>query len=144
MLFWNSTIPSMKKLLLVFDCSFIANSILPNFCNGSSAHCTRRSFSYSRFNESDQSFLVRYSSNETGFEIERKLGPNGTYAKVTQVGVNLHSYSNVGLTTGSPYFFRVRAVNSTNTSAYSNESGALTLPKPPTGLLASVIFKLSD
>jgi hypothetical protein len=61
------------------------------------------------------------STNEDGFQIERKIGAGGSYAQIASVGVNINSYLNTGLVSGTTYCYRVRAVNSSTTSSYSND-----------------------
>ncbi|OGL47348.1 MAG: hypothetical protein A2W05_00950 [Candidatus Schekmanbacteria bacterium RBG_16_38_10] len=75
------------------------------------------------------------SNNETGFKIERKTGVDGTYAQIATVGIDVTTYSDIGLTRGTNYYFRVRAYNSFGDSAYSNEPSATTLAVPePTAI----------
>jgi hypothetical protein len=57
------------------------------------------------------------STNESNFEIERKTGTSGTYARVTLVGANSNSYVDTNVTRGVTYCYRVRAVNTTGASA---------------------------
>ena len=66
------------------------------------------------------------SSNETGFYIERKTGATGTYAQIDSVSAGVTSYSSTGLTSGTTYYYRVRAYNSSGNSGYSNEVNATT------------------
>ncbi|MGH7494416.1 MAG: fibronectin type III domain-containing protein, partial [bacterium] len=85
------------------------------------------------------------TTNESGFKIERKTGVAGTYAEIATVGVNVTSYSNTGLTTGTQYFYRIRAHNATNVSAYSNEANATTFsgqPTTPDSLSATAVSNL--
>ncbi len=80
------------------------------------------------------------SNNETGFNIYRKTGSGGTYARISQVGAGVTSYANAGLVSATTYFYRVRAVNSAGSSAYSNEASATTSvirPASPTNLTFS-------
>ncbi|MDQ3704589.1 MAG: Ig-like domain-containing protein, partial [Chloroflexota bacterium] len=80
------------------------------------------------------------STNETGFRVERKLGAGGTYAEVASVGANVTTYNDTGLSTGTQYYYRVRAYNGSGNSAYSNEANATTVgtaPAAPTGLTAT-------
>src|SRR5439155_21189679 len=79
------------------------------------------------------------ATNETGFIVERS--PDGTTGW-TQVGTpaqNATSFSNTGLTTGTQYFYRVRATNAVGDSANSNVANATTLsvPAAPTNLVAT-------
>jgi titin len=72
------------------------------------------------------------SGNEDGFKIERKTSTVGsTYAEVGMVGANTSTFSDTGLTALTTYFYRIRAFNLNNKSAYSNEANAKTLPNPP-------------
>lgn len=71
-----------------------------------------------------------HTATESGFKIERKTGAAGTYAEIVTVGANVMAYSNTGLAAGTQYFYRVRAYNATNVSAYSNEDEATTLGPP--------------
>jgi hypothetical protein len=64
------------------------------------------------------------STNESGFQIERKVGAGGSYAQIASVGVNINSYLNTGLVSGTTYCYRVRAANSSEVSGYSNEACA--------------------
>jgi Fibronectin type III domain len=69
-----------------------------------------------------------HASNETGFKIERCQGNLCTnFVEVAQVGVNVTTFSNTGLTRNTRYRYRVRAFNAVGNSAYSNIAGAKTL-----------------
>ena len=68
---------------------------------------------------------VDYASNETGFAIERSKS-GGTYAEIARVGINVVSYVNSSLSSGTTYSYRVRAYNSAGYSAYSNAASATT------------------
>jgi transcriptional regulator CtsR len=70
------------------------------------------------------------SSDETGFEIERKTG-SGSYSQIATVGANVASYSDTYLSAGTTYYYRVRAYNAAGNSDYSNEALATTLSPPP-------------
>jgi len=67
------------------------------------------------------------SSDETGFKIERKTGSGGIYSQIATVGANVITiYSDTGLTSGTTYYYRVRAYNAAGDSVYSNEAYATT------------------
>jgi hypothetical protein len=67
------------------------------------------------------------SNNETGFKIERCQGNGCTnFLQIAQVGPNVISYSNTGLSHNTRYRYRVRAFNLGGNSAYSNIDGAKT------------------
>lgn len=56
---------------------------------------------------------------------------------------NVTSFAVTGLSGGSRYTFRVRAVNSAGSSANSSDQVALTIPDTPTGLVSSLITATS-
>ena len=61
------------------------------------------------------------SNNEDGFRIERCLNNNcSNFAQIAQVGANVTSFSNTGLSGNKTYRYRVRAFNASGNSAYSN------------------------
>ncbi len=66
------------------------------------------------------------SNNETGFKIERKTGANGVYGEISNVGANVTTYVDVGLSSETTYYYRVRAYNASGDSLYSNEASATT------------------
>ncbi|MDN5203083.1 DUF1593 domain-containing protein [Fulvivirgaceae bacterium BMA10] len=67
---------------------------------------------------------VDESSAETGFEIERSVGDNSSFILLTTTAANATSYNDTGLTNGTTYYYRVRAVDASSQSAYSNETNA--------------------
>ena len=74
------------------------------------------------------------SSDETGFRIERCTGAGCTnFAQVAEVGSNVTTFANTGLTKNTTYTYRVRAFNAGGNSAYSNVAAAKTLNKLPRG-----------
>jgi hypothetical protein len=80
------------------------------------------------------------SANESGFKIERLSG--GTYVQIAAVGTNVTAYSDMGLSPGTTYYYRVRAYNGTGDSGYSPAAGATTPnppPAAPSGLSATKI-----
>ena len=62
----------------------------------------------------------------TRISIERKIGSGGTYAEVARIA-NALSYMDTNLLAGTNYYYRVRAINLTTWSPYSNETNATTL-----------------
>ena len=74
------------------------------------------------------------SNGEDGFEIERAPdngGTPGTWAQIGTVSNNVTTYSDLGLNSSTPYWYRVRAFNSQADSDYSNPAVVTTLPLPP-------------
>lgn len=66
------------------------------------------------------------ASNETGFKIERKTGPTGTYAQIGTTTFGTTTYQDSGLTASTTYFYRVRATNLAGDSTYSPETSVTT------------------
>ena len=72
------------------------------------------------------------SHNETGFILQRRQGDSGDWVQVETTAANLTSYSDAGLSPGTPYRYRVQALNHKETSAFSNEAVATTEGFAPT------------
>jgi hypothetical protein len=70
------------------------------------------------------------STDEDSFDIQRKTG-SGSFATIATVDANVTGYSDTGLTPDTTYTYRVRAVNGSLTSGWSNENSATTLPPEP-------------
>ncbi|MGV3616988.1 MAG: fibronectin type III domain-containing protein [Fimbriimonas sp.] len=66
------------------------------------------------------------SISESGFDIQRRLTSSSTWANVGSAAKNATAWSDSGLTASTGYTYRVRAVNSTGSSAWSNEASATT------------------
>lgn len=77
---------------------------------------------------------VDNSGNETGFKIERKTGPSGTWSQISTVGAGITTFSSTGLTAGTQYYYRIRAYNAAGDSGYSNERYGITYPSAPSSL----------
>lgn len=65
------------------------------------------------------------SSNETGFEISRSTTAKGTYIAVATVPANIISYTNSGLVKGRRYYYKIRAVNTAGSSAWSTSTNTV-------------------
>ena len=74
---------------------------------------------------------VDNSNNESNFVVARSSVSGGPYTDIMTLGANLTGWSNPGLTPGTPYYYVIRATNSSGSSPYSNEAGTMTLPLPP-------------
>lgn len=70
------------------------------------------------------------SSTEDGFNIERSSNGSNWSALIT-VAANTSSYNNGGLSPDSTWYYRVRAYEATDTSAWSNTANATTDDIPP-------------
>ncbi|WP_169513403.1 fibronectin type III domain-containing protein [Flexithrix dorotheae] len=67
------------------------------------------------------------SDNETGFEIWKSNTLNGNYNMVATVGVDVTSFTDSLLETGSAHYYKVRAINAIGESDFSNISEGRTL-----------------
>jgi hypothetical protein len=67
---------------------------------------------------------VDNSTNETSFELSRSLTLNGSYTNIATLPSNTTTYTNTGLTLGKKYYYKVRSVNSTGNSSWSNTASA--------------------
>jgi hypothetical protein len=72
------------------------------------------------------------NSNESGFKIERSATGAAPWSQIETVGANVTTYTNSGLTCGTPYYYRVRAYTGSNNSGYSNVTTANTASCTPT------------
>jgi hypothetical protein len=75
--------------------------------------------------------------NETTFNVERKTGL-GSYAEIGQMSANKSAFRDETVAPGTPYTYRIRAVNGGQFSDYSGEANITTPAKPatPAGLAA--------
>src|SRR6185295_11261331 len=71
------------------------------------------------------------ANNEDGFHIERSTD-NLNFSELNSTALNIVSYSDVGLTAGSTYYYRVRAYNVVGNSGYTNTVVASTQGATPT------------
>jgi len=89
----------------------------------------------------DQSLQISWTDScsfEIGYRIERNDGSG--YMLVAEIGTDLTTYTDEGLTYGQSYIYRVKAFTSYNESDYSNESNAIVMIIPaPTNLTATII-----
>ncbi len=71
------------------------------------------------------------SGNEKRFEIQRSGDGGATFTPLAEAAANVKSYTDEGLAPESTRTYRVRAVNDSGSSAFSNTVSARTLPAPP-------------
>jgi hypothetical protein len=80
------------------------------------------------------------SDNEQGFKVERKTGAGGTYAQVATVYAGVTTYQDTGLTSGTTYYYRIRAYNAGGDSTYATETSVTTAGLPaPSNLAAAAV-----
>ena len=80
------------------------------------------------------------ATDEDGYKIEKKTGSGGSFGQIAKVTANTTSYTNIFLTPGTEYSYRVRAYRGPDHSAYATSSPVTTpaLPGTPTNLTATV------
>lgn len=71
------------------------------------------------------------ASAESGFKIERALNQAGPYTQISVTEPNNTAFADKGLSSGTRYYYRVRAFSSAGDSSYSNDASATTYPAPP-------------
>lgn len=84
------------------------------------------------------------SPDETKFEIYRRQSGTGQpMAYLAEVGANVTSYANTGLPSGTKFYYQVRAITPSGTSAFTDgtlaTSAAFTIPGAPGGFTATPV-----
>src|SRR4051812_4424103 len=82
------------------------------------------------------------STARSSYAIEEKFG--GSYSQIALVGSGTRSYTASGLSPSTTYFFRVKAINTSGSVIYSNESGATTSAVSGGGGANSAAFAGAD
>lgn len=86
------------------------------------------------------------STNETGFEVERSLTAGSGFVRITTVPADVTTFNNIGLDQHTTYYYRVRAVNASGQSAYSNVISGTTLlllPDAPSNIAFTLVTENS-
>jgi len=63
------------------------------------------------------------SSNERGFILERKTGSSGTWAPLAYLSANTQQFSDIELSSNTPYYYRIKSYNRYGESGYSESHG---------------------
>ena len=74
------------------------------------------------------------ADNEAEFRIERSADGGATWTEIARPPANTTSYADLGLTPGTAYSYRVRAVNSGGASAWAGPASATTRARAWTSL----------
>jgi hypothetical protein len=72
-------------------------------------------------------FTLTWVDNSGGtahFIIERKTGMTGTYVPIVKTGTGITTYTDPAVSAGTAYCYRVKALNASGESGYSNEACA--------------------
>lgn len=84
---------------------------------------------------------VNNSTTATGFRIERKTGSTGTWTQIVSTTDTVASYTDLTISSGVVYYYRVRAYNANGNSGYSNE--ATPQNQPTTGVVSQFVKSTS-
>ncbi len=68
------------------------------------------------------------STNETGFIVQRRREGSGAWGQIETIRADSETYSDDGLFSEATYIYRVQAFNDEESSAFSNEASATTMP----------------
>jgi subtilisin family serine protease len=71
------------------------------------------------------------ANNEDGFKIERSPDGNNGWAQIITVSANAQTFTDSGLSSGTTYYYRVRAYNAGGDSTYTNVVNATTSGPTP-------------
>jgi hypothetical protein len=66
------------------------------------------------------------STNETGFEVERSTSATTGFVRITTVGASVRTFADTTAPRRTTVFYRVRAVNASGASGYSNTASGVT------------------
>jgi len=70
------------------------------------------------------------STNEDGFNIERKIGVTGTYTFLDSVGANVVTYTDLTPVAGTEYCYRVQGFNDGGRSGFTNDACKVAIDAP--------------
>lgn len=126
-------LPLLLGIILAYSCSSSNDSnellpIAPTNLIGNSVSTTQINLNW-----------TDNSTNEQGFKIERRT-ESGSYAVIGNVGADIFTFNDVGLTPNTSYTYRVYSYNNAGASiTYSNEATISTVIPIVTTTLASEI-----
>jgi hypothetical protein len=72
--------------------------------------------------------------NETSYSIERSTSATTGFVQIASLSANVISYTDNGLTSGTTYYYRIRASNSAGSSAYSLTSATTQIQEVQTNI----------
>ncbi|MDD5652813.1 MAG: fibronectin type III domain-containing protein, partial [Candidatus Omnitrophica bacterium] len=74
---------------------------------------------------------VDASDNEAAFQLERSTKQNEGFVQIVSLEQNTTVYEDKKASSGTTYYYRIRAINAAGNSAYSNIASATTFMNPP-------------
>ncbi len=88
--------------------------------------------------DSSQIDIIWYVvSGATGYKVYRSTIIDGVYSEINNISSN--SYTNIGLSSNTEYYYKVKAYNVNGESEFSNVASALTFVSTPSNLTATSV-----
>lgn len=84
------------------------------------------------------------STTESGYEIERSLSATSGFAVIASKGANITTHADNGLAIHTTYYYRMRMVNASGYSPYSNVKEVTTLQAIPAAPTTPVVTNLTS
>ena len=120
---------SGAAMKLLWSSNSVPKSVVPMTQLYSLAGPTNLAATTVSYSQIDLSW-VNNSPDNPEFMIERRTA-GGSFAVLTKVGAGATSHSDTNLPADTQYFYRIFAVNGSQSSSYSNEAQATTASAPP-------------
>jgi subtilisin family serine protease len=70
------------------------------------------------------------SNNESGFEIQRRVGASGAFTSLTTLPANATAYVDTNFVSNNEYFYQVRGLNAGGNSRFSDVASYSKIPSP--------------
>ena len=83
------------------------------------------------------------NAEETGYQIERRASSTGAYELLATTEADITTYVDADVAEGTPYFYRLRATDGSDYSAYGNEASA-TLGSGGGGVLQTLYLNFTQ
>jgi uncharacterized protein (AIM24 family) len=133
----------MIKKLFIFFCAGVL-ILSGSFFSTAEAQLTAPTLSATAVSNS-QIYLTWTDNNNGvyGYVIERSLSPGGGFVELANVSRKDTAYYDIGLASGTTYYYRIMAYKRNETSSYSGVAGAttqssgVTIPNAPSNLTAA-------
>lgn len=82
------------------------------------------------------------SNNELAFEVQRSLTGNNNWNVISTTAADVSSFNDNSLSENTIYFYRVRAVNSAGSSAWSTVANATTQSQVSSGIVSGTTYQI--
>jgi hypothetical protein len=136
----------MIKKLFIFLCAGVL-ILSGSFFSTAEAQLTAPTLSATAVSNSQIHLSWTDNNNGVyGYVIERSLSPGGGFVELANVSRKDTAYYDIGLDSGTTYYYRIMAYKRNETSSYSGvagattqSSGGVTVPSDPSNLTASAV-----